>query len=497
MENDRKFSQESPNLALIQVPTNWDDIKKRHVETLYPFSLLYLASHLKKNNIRSQVIDCLAAKFDLQDLGKRLKKLNPDIIGFTSTTVNRFNTLNSVRYIKKILPNAKIILGGRHFSYVREETLHKVPEVDFVVSGEGEITLLELVKCIRSNGRFDKIKGITFRNEGNIIRNQPRQVHGKIDDFDLLPEGDMDIIGKYNFFIPMRHFRYNSIPILVGRGCPNKCTFCVQRTDTYRVRGIDSVMREIDRKYNQTGNKFINFIDPALTIRRKFVYELCQALDDYPVNFKWYCEGRADTPVETIKRMSRSGCIALDFGLESGSLKVLKAIQKGIKLDQAQSFAKLCHSLNIKNLVFTMVSMPEETEKDAQMTLDFLKIISPYVHTYVNAVMQIFVGTKLEIQAREKGILPKSFSWFDEGFMQPIKEFGPSTIPIYYEHLTPDYIMAWQKEFQRIRDKYASDYRYEVKTKIGLTLFDWRHENLKDKMIRIKRAAEMARNKLF
>jgi len=379
MESDRELSQESPNLALIQVPTNWDDIKKRHVETLYPFSLLYLASYLKKNNIRSQVIDCLAAKFDLQYLGKHLKRLNPDIIGFTSTTVNRFNTLNSVRYVKKILPNAKIILGGRHFSYVPEETLRKVPEVDFVVSGEGEITLLELVKCIRSNGQFDKIKGITFRNEGNIVRNQPRPVHGKIDDFDLLPEEDMDIIGKYNFFIPMRHFRYNSIPILVGRGCPNKCIFCVQRTDTYRIRSIDSVMREIDRKYNQTGNKFISFIDPALTIRRKFVYELCQALDDYPVDFKWYCEGRADTPVETIKRMSRSGCIALDFGLESGSPKVLKAIQKGIKLDQVQSFAKLCHSLNIKNLVFTMVSMPEETEKDAQMTLDFLKIISPYV----------------------------------------------------------------------------------------------------------------------
>lgn len=112
-----------------------------------------------------------------------------------------------------------------------------------MVSGEGEITLLELVKCIRSNGRFDKIKGITFRNEENIIRNQPRQPHGGIDNFDLLPEEDMDIIGKYNFFIPMRHFRCNSIPILVGRGCPNRCTFCVQRTDTYRVRSVDSIMQ--------------------------------------------------------------------------------------------------------------------------------------------------------------------------------------------------------------------------------------------------------------
>lgn len=111
--------------------------------------------------------------------------------------------------------------------------------------------------------------------------------------------------------------------------------------------------------------------------------------------------------------------------------------------------------------------------------------------------MQIFVGTKLEIQARKKGILPKSFSWFDEDFTQPIKEFGPSTIPIYYEYLTPSYIKAWQKEFQRIRDRYSSNYWFEVKTKIGMTLLDWRHENLKDKVVRIKRAAEMAYNKFF
>jgi radical SAM superfamily enzyme YgiQ (UPF0313 family) len=497
MADNTKISQESPTLALIQVPTSWDDIQKENIEDLYPFSLLYLASYLKKNNIKSQVIDCSAAKLDLHYLGEHLVKLNPDIIGLTSTTVNRFNTINTAKYIKSILPNVKLILGGRHFSYIPENTLYNVPEVDFVVSGEGEISLLELVNCIRSNGYFDKIKGLTYRNNLNIIRNHPREAHSRIDDFDLLSEEDLNIIGRYSLSVPMRHFRYDSIPILVGRGCPNRCTFCVQRSDTYRVRSTDSIMREIDRKYRQTGSRFISFIDPALTIRKRFVYELCEALDDYPVDFMWYCEGRADTPVETVKRMSSSGCIAIDFALESGSLRVLNAIQKDINLDQIKSFAKLCHSLDIKTLVFTMVSMPEETEEDAQMTLEFLRAISPFVHTCVNAVTQIFVGTKLEIQAREKGILPDSFSWFDESFRQPIKEFGPSTIPIHYEHLSADYIKRWKKEFQKITDKYISDYWFEVKNKISLTVFDWRRENMKHKMVRVKRAVQMATNKLF
>ena len=153
--------------------------------------------------------------------------------------------------------------------------------------------------------------------------------------------------------------------------------------------------------------------------------------------------------------MAKAGCISLDFGLESGSEKVLKAIKKDIDLNKTVEFVKACHSLGIRTHMFLMVSLPEETEEDAMQTMKKCGELSKYVTSMSLAVTQILPGTELESIAFEKGILARDFSYYDEQFYHKFTQFCDPHVPIYLEHLDIEFI---EKFFTKIMDLRAQKY---------------------------------------
>ncbi len=432
--------------------TSWQDRNRKsdNDQYMYPYSLIYLMNYLSLHGTQSKMFDLYYENPEI--LMECCREAKNPIVGVTAQTYNRDGAIERIRKIKTATPDARIVVGGKHFTYCAEESLRHIPEIDIVVRGEGEITFHEAIEALRDNKPLDTILGITYRRNGEIVSNGERELERDIDKFTLdytkLPLHDFS---KGVFLRNFENEGIKSLPVILGRGCSQSCVFCVYKQMKYRVRKLDSVMKEIaylQEKYNQN---FFTFSDPSFTERRAFTRQFCETLIRERFNIKWYCEARADTPLDLLELMHEAGCVSLDFAIESGSPKVLKAIRKNIVLPQAFEFARNCKQLGIRTLVFFMVSLPEETEEDARMTLEVIKELNEYTRYITLGTAEIFPGTELENIARRKGILPEDFTWYDPRFYHEYPDLGPVNVPLYLEHLSIDFIRRFIKDYEKIR----------------------------------------------
>jgi anaerobic magnesium-protoporphyrin IX monomethyl ester cyclase len=422
---------------------------------MYPYSLLFLQNYLLSNNIQSRIIDLYWQK--PEELFEIMNNTENPIVGVTAEAHSVLKALDIIKQVKESNKNSIIVVGGNFFTNTHRDVLNRFKDVDVVVRGEGEITFYELVNAIQNNLSFDTIDGISYRNNGSIIENKNRQPERDIEKF-ALKYDKLPIINRFKEGISMRNYEkenYRSFPVFLGRGCSRKCVFCEYNQFSYRVRKIPYILQEIDYLINNYNAKYFTFADPSFCERKDFVKEFCEALIEKYPHIKWSCEARVDTPSAVLELMAKAGCINVDFGLESGSEKVLNAINKNIDLIKTFEFVKACYSLNIRSHMFLMVSLPEETEEDAMQTIKVSGELSKYVTSMSLGVTQILPGTELERIAFEKGILAKNFSYYDERFYHSHTQFGDPHVPLYFELLNIDFI---EKFFTKIMDLRAQKY---------------------------------------
>jgi len=427
-------------------------------------------NYLKKRDIECDMFDLYLTP--MSELLDYVRGLDAPLVGVTSQTFTRDCAIEVIRDVKRQCPSAKIVVGGKHFSFTDVECLEKIPEIDYVVRGEGEITLFDLVRALRDGGpALASVQGLTYRHGLQVVRNADRPLANNIDDFAL----DYSILPteKFKHGVYLTNFereRIRCLPLLLGRGCSQKCAFCSYRMMRYRVRSLASVVGEISYLRKTFGCQHFTFSDPSLTERKRFVRELCEYLINNEPGIKWSCEARADTPLDLLEQMVRAGCVSLDFALESGSDKVLKAISKNISVDQCLTFAKAASQLGLRTLVFYMVSLPEEEEADARMTLEAARELSEYAKYAVLNVGLVLPGTEFEDIARRKGILPQDFSWFDSRFYHRFPELGPVSVPLYLENLSIPFIRTFQRSFERlIGERYTEMSDIRLKVRKGFT----------------------------
>jgi len=422
---------------------------------IYPYSLLFLQNYLIANNIESRIIDLNWQKPD--ELFEITKSVESPIIGVTAQPHSVLKALDIIRQLKKCNKNSIIVVGGNFFTKTHRDVLTRFKEVDIVVRDEGEITFYELVNAIQNKNSFENIEGITYRNNDVIVENRTRKPESDIEKF-ALKYDKLQVADRFKDGILMRNYEkenYRSFPVFIGRGCSRKCAFCEYNQFKYRVRKIADILQEIDYLIKNYSAEYFAFADPSFCERENFVREFCKVLMERYSHIKWSCEARADAPSDILELMAKAGCISIDFGLESGSEKVLKAINKGIDIPKTIEFVKASHSLRIRTHMFLMVSLPEETEEDAMQTIKVCVDLSKYVTSMSLGVTQILPGTELERIAFKKGILAKDFSYYDERFYHTHTQFCDAHIPIYFEHLNIDFI---EKFFIKIMDLRAQKY---------------------------------------
>jgi len=335
-----------------------------------------------------------------------LNKYKPDVVGLTAKTPIYPSAQKIAQIIKeKYNKNCPVILGGPHATIASKNVLED-KNIDFIIIGEGELTIKELIKAIENKARdFSSIKGIGYKKDGKIILTQPREL---IQNLDELPFPARDAIVEENKY-PL----YEMGRIETARGCPFMCEYCASNliwTRKLRTKSPSYVIKEIKHLMQRYKLKTFYFIDDTFTANKKRVIELCNAIIKDKLNIEWGCETRVDlVDDEVISWMKKAGCNKIDVGIETGSPRMLKIVKKGTTIGQAIAASKLFNKHGIGWNAFLMMGFPEETKEDMQQTIDLIKKIKP--DTIIFSIFTPYPGTALHKRAMELGLLPENPRW--------------------------------------------------------------------------------------
>lgn len=429
----------NPPLSKV-VDTSLPEVLLEKGDPMPPLGLMYLASYLKKNtDYEAQILDCQVEDMDFEQMKKKIAEINPDIIGITVMTFTLLDVIAAAKIAKKINPDIKVITGGPHVNIYPQETM-AIPEVDYVVLGEGEMPLKDLLDNIGQPEKLREIKGLVFRDGGNVVNTGQRDL---IKDLDSIPFPDRTLL-PYKKYSSVMSAESPVTTMFTSRGCPFRCLFCDRPHlgKVFRARSANNVVDEME-ECQKLGIKEIFIYDDTFTVDRQRVFDICAEIKKRKLSIVWDVRARVDTVnEEVLLAMKDAGCQRIHFGVEAGSDRVLKVLRKGITIDQVKTAFGLAHKIGITTLAYFMMGSPTETKKDILQTIKLAKKLNPdYVHL---AITTPFPGTDLYTQGLEQGILP--YDYWKRFAENPTREFTP----LYWEeNLKKEELMKLLKKAYR------------------------------------------------
>jgi anaerobic magnesium-protoporphyrin IX monomethyl ester cyclase len=331
-----------------------------------PLGVTYVAAAFEAAGAEVRIFDYIVSGYTSDKLRAQIDAFRPDFLGATSVTLNFPGAAEIVCTAKRYRPSLITLMGGPHVSFAAERTLNDYAGIDLIIAGEGEGTIAELTAEEFNPEKWEKIPGLVFRRDGQIVDTGPRSL---IDDLDTLP-------------LPARHLlplsRYQAlgypISIITSRGCPYSCIFCLGRRmvgNRVRLRSPSPVVDEIE-EILAYGIDRINIADDLFVSSRGKVKEVCDEILRRGLRLGWSAFARVNTvDLETLKLMREAGCDSVSFGVETGNPEMLKLIRKGITLDQVRHAVSLCREAGIIAHTSFIVGLPGETEETLRETGEF------------------------------------------------------------------------------------------------------------------------------
>jgi anaerobic magnesium-protoporphyrin IX monomethyl ester cyclase len=412
----------------------------------FPLGLSYLSSTLKKDGHRTILYDAdcnknpkgmdytrLPEKYYLylkevknpenpiiNEISETIAKHQPDIVGITVMTPKVASAFTVAHLVKKYNKNCYVVFGGPHATLKADELMKNTEDIDFVVNGEGELALLELVNILETPGKnvcntnsnggtlpaVSSIHGISHRCSNTIIHNTAKKF---IKDLDCLPFPDRESLSGSDTYTS------EDMGLLMGsRGCPYNCSYCATQiwTRKVRYRSLTNILEEITQVCNTYGTHQFTFKDDSFTVQRKRVLEFCDRLLSTGLKINWDCNTRVDlVDSELLRTMKKAGCNSIKVGIESGSRRILTLMDKGITLEKIKESARLFREIGIHWTAYFMMGVPTETKEDIKKTLDLLYTVKPCFASI--GVYEPFPGTRLFDIGVETGLLKKEMSYRD------------------------------------------------------------------------------------
>ena len=367
-----------------------------------PMGLTYLAAVLEKYGYHVEILDAPVLSLSHEQIEEEIKKREPDIVGITATTAMINSALQVAKTAKTVLPESIVVLGGIHVTFSYESTMRENPFVDIACIGEGEYTLLELVQTLEKEGDLKNVKGIVYRKNGELVKNQPRPL---IENLDELPFPARHLLPMHKY----KAFGENMIlgTILTSRGCPFNCIFCSSSLlfgKKFRARSPKNVVDEVEQFQEAYKTRYVEFVDDTFTFDRKRAEAICKEIIDRKLDTRWVCSCRVDLiDKELMQTLKKAGCVMIYFGVESGVQRIINLMRKGIKLEQAERVMKWAREVGIETVASFVFGIPGETWEDAMQTIKFAKKLNP---DYVQfSIATPFPGTELYQIAKREGLL--------------------------------------------------------------------------------------------
>lgn len=331
-----------------------------------PIGIMQISSCLDKFGIENKIVDIKDSEYAYQKTLQSIHDEAPDVLGITCCATEVFEVRQICNQAKAWFPDLKIVLGGPHPTNSPDDFTDV--NYDFIIQGEGEISLPELIKDI---------------NKGKL---PPKIIKGiAIGDLDTLPYPSYDKINLEYYASPsvwaIRPIYLSSLQIFGSRGCPYSCKFCVAHTifgKKVRRCSPEYAIEHIEYLKYRYKIDAVYFGDESFTLNREWVADVCAGLKK--IGILWGCQTRAGlTNKSILSIMKDSGCIQIDCGWESGSEKMLKIMNKQAKPEDYIRFSNDCKDVGIRVLANMMINLPGETLSDISESIELIKKTEPNV----------------------------------------------------------------------------------------------------------------------
>jgi radical SAM superfamily enzyme YgiQ (UPF0313 family) len=406
-------------------------INPRYDETQYrykvnklcpPLGMAYIASVLLREGHSVKILDMEALKMDWSALPNHLINENPDLVGIHGTTPISNCIAQCAKIVKETCPDATVVVGGPHATLLPEEVLTKIDEVDYILRGEAEFTMRDLVNHLEKSERastIEKIPGIGFRR-GKQLFVSPQSP--RIEDLDSLPLPAYDLLPRDAYFETGEEGRV--FTMMSSRGCPYNCIFCCDPAlygHKYRTRSPQNVVDEMAVLVNKYGVNHIIFYDAEFMIDATRVEHICKKIIDRSLNVTWRVRVRADKVTEPLLRlMKRAGCTEISIGVETGSQHLLDVLNKRCSLKDIEKAFQVAKDVGVWTVGYFMFGIPGETRQDSYRTVEFAKQLDPDWALF--SVATPLPGTKFFEMAKQN-IITTDWSRFKMNANSPVVSY--------------------------------------------------------------------------
>jgi radical SAM superfamily enzyme YgiQ (UPF0313 family) len=376
-----------------------------------PLGTLYVAASLLEAGHHVEFLNGAFLTHDM--IMAKLAQFKPEIVGLYSTTFGWDRAMKTAAAIKNLFPQIFVVVGGPYAVAVQEKCLEECPDIDAVVTGEGEITMRELLVCLSGNLPLQGVEGLVFRDNNKIVKNSARPL---ITDLDSIPFPARELLGDAGRYVPppATYRRKPVAVIMTSRGCNRKCIYCFQidkyRKSGIRYRSIANVMAEIELVLAQ-GYREIKFIDDTLAADYDRAMEIALEIKRRKLDFTWFvsaCVNQVDKKLLTA--FKEAGCWAILFGAESGVQRNLNAIRKGITVGQIEKAVKAAKEVGLTVSTPFLFGIPGQTFEDGLKTIEFACRINPDIANF-HAITP-FPGTELYDNIEKYGTISEDLNDF-------------------------------------------------------------------------------------
>ncbi len=388
-----------------------------------PFGIMYLGAVLEREGHDVTLLHPGPTEDDT--VAEALREVSPDLVGFTLLTVQYNRLKRLLPQLRQTLPSARFCAGGVHATALPEVTLRDL-NLDFVVLGEGEETLTAVCRRLEKGHWVEDVPGVAWLDDGGISVTEPRPLRTSLDE---LPLPARHLLDMEQYLRPpglIKGYPTNrSTSVLGSRGCPHRCIFCGSHLifgRRMRTRSVESVLGEIAELVDRYGIESLFFSDDTIGEDFRWLNRLSTGILSRGFRLEWSCQLRGKPfPEEVLLLMRRSGCVQVEFGVETGSDRLLRFLKKGVTREDLTESFRRSRNAGLRTLASFMVGLPGETQDDLLLTLDLLTEIRPDFSNFFLAVP--YPGTELHALAERQRWLrgyPFGEAWFMRQSSRPL-----------------------------------------------------------------------------
>jgi anaerobic magnesium-protoporphyrin IX monomethyl ester cyclase len=401
--------------------------------------LAYIGAVLLQNNVHVEVFDQAIHHYTNQQLAEFLKENEFDLI-LVSFLSGRFTqTVKPLcEVINQYKKDAWLCLGG-HGASASESYMLRTTNCEIVFTGEGEESVLEVLNCKINGGNLYNVKGIAFKDCGEIVITPHRNPVANLDSLPM-PAWDLFEMETYTTNLQFAGMKEGdkAFPLISGRGCTNKCSFCYRIEKGLRARNVQNVIAEMKELYYRFGINYAFFLDELFVFSKKRVYEFANALKKNNLNINYNVNARCDIfDIEIAQILKESGCLFVNAGFETTSDAVLKTMKKNCTVEQNHKTAQACHDVGLGIGLNLLFGFPKDTIQTLWDNVAFIKKYNMYDQCRTLRSPTPYPGSPLLTTAVEMGFIKHEDEFFDVFKNSDLRMFDYCGIPddVFYSEL--------------------------------------------------------------